>query len=168
MSDHRSPNMVHPNRPGHLKAFYQVQLGQTYNCETVLIHHFNWTVCREWGWAANQSSCMQRSSLNLTAGSCNLLLMFYAVWSSWIRSSMFTPWMNSARSFPWSTCRSPSVSCSEYSDHQGSLLKQLTAWRVMSCTVRELKPHQLLHRWMLNINKCDHELPIQLHLSTSK
>lgn len=152
MSDHRSSHMVHPDRPGHIQAFHQVQLIQTFNCETVLFHYFNSTLCWERGLASNQTSCTQRSSQNPNTASCDLLLVFYAVWSSWTRSSMFTPWMNSARSFPWSTCRSPSVCCSKYSDHQGSLLSRLNARRMMSCTVMEPKPLQfhLLHCWMFN------------------
>lgn len=41
MSHHRSPNMVHQDRPGHLEAFYQVELAQPYNCKIVLIYYFN-------------------------------------------------------------------------------------------------------------------------------
>lgn len=64
-----------------------------------------WFTCSEWIFC--DGYCMS--------------LMCSAAWSSWIRSVTFTPWRSSARSSPWSMCRSLSVCCSKYSEHQGSL-----------------------------------------------
>lgn len=53
----------------------------------------------------------------------DILLISSAVLSSWIRFAMFTLWRNSASSFPWSTCKFPSVCSSKYTYPQGGAVE---------------------------------------------
>lgn len=109
---HCASDMVHTHCVGYIQAFYQVRQFWM----RILYRNPRKCICFRHSDSFPQIICFETKSKVVCM--CFFKWMFcywlsFTVWSSWIRSSMSTAWMNWQRSCPWSMFTFLSALCSK-------------------------------------------------------